>query len=45
MLKAVGLGIAVENAKPKVLEIAKEVTRHGKEDGVAISLQKLFKLA
>ena len=45
MLKAVGLGIAVENAKPEVLEIAKEVTKHGKEDGVAISLQKLFKLS
>lgn len=44
MLKAAGLGIAVGNAKPEILEIAKEVAGHGKEDGVAISLQKLFKL-
>ena len=44
MLKAAGLGIAVGNAKPEILEIAKEVAGHGKEDGVAISLQKLFEL-
>lgn len=44
MLKSVGLGIAVGNAKPEILEIAKEVTYHGKEDGVAKSLQKLFNL-
>lgn len=44
MLKAVGMGIAVGNAKPEILEIAKEVTFHGKEDGVARSLQKLFNL-
>lgn len=45
MLKAVGMGIAVGNAKPEILEIAKEVTFHGKEDGVARSLKKLFGLA
>lgn len=45
MLKAVGMGVAVENAKPEILEIAKEITFHGKEDGVARSLQKLFKLS
>ncbi|WP_424494584.1 HAD family hydrolase [Salinimicrobium sp. GXAS 041] len=45
MLKAVGMGIAVENAKPEILEIAKEITQHGKEDGVAKSLQKLFDLS
>lgn len=45
MLKAVGMGIAVENAKPEILEIAKEITYHGKEDGVARSLQKLFGLS
>ena len=45
MLKAVGMGIAVGNAKPEILEIAKEITFHGKEDGVARSLQKLFNLA
>lgn len=44
MLMAVGMGIAVENAKPEILEIAKEITFHGKEDGVARSLQKLFRL-
>lgn len=42
MLKAVGMGVAVGNAKPEVLEIAKEVTLHGKEDGVANSLIKMF---
>lgn len=45
MLKAAGLGIAVGNAKPEILEIANEITLHGKEDGVAKSLQKLFKLS
>lgn len=45
MLKAAGLGIAVGNAKPEILEIANEITHHGKEDGVAKSLQKLFKLS
>jgi Cof subfamily protein (haloacid dehalogenase superfamily) len=45
MLKAVGLGIAVGNAKTEILEIAKQVAKHGKEDGVAISLQQLFNLS
>lgn len=45
MLKSVGMGIAVGNAKPEILEIAKEITFHGKEDGVAKSLKKLFGLA
>lgn len=45
MLHAVGRGIAVGNAKPEILEIANEITHHGKEDGVAISLQKLFGLS
>lgn len=44
MLKAVGMGVAVGNAKPEILEIAKEITYHGKEDGVARSLQKIFRL-
>ncbi len=44
MLQAAGLGIAVGNAKPEILKIAKQVTKHGKEDGVALSLQKLFNL-
>lgn len=45
MLHAVGMGIAVGNAKPEILEIANQITHHGKEDGVAISLQKLFGLS
>ncbi|MGB7785441.1 MAG: HAD family hydrolase [Salinimicrobium sp.] len=44
MLQAAGLGIAVGNAKPEILEIAKEVTHPGHEDGVAISLKKIFRL-
>ena len=44
MLKAVGMGVAVGNAKPEILEIAKEITYHGKEDGVARSLKSLFNL-
>lgn len=45
MLKAVGMGVAVGNAKPEILEIANEITHHGKEDGVALSLKKLFELS
>ena len=45
MLKAAGLGVAVGNAKPEILEVANEITHHGKEDGVAKSLQKLFKIS
>lgn len=44
MLKAAGLGIAVGNAKPEILKIAREITHHGKEDGVAKSLQQIFNL-
>ncbi|MCF6297548.1 MAG: Cof-type HAD-IIB family hydrolase [Flavobacteriaceae bacterium] len=42
MLKHVGLGVAVQNAKDKVLAIADDVTLHNKEDGVAIFLEKYF---
>lgn len=45
MLKAVGMGIAVGNARAEILEIAKQVTHHGKEDGVAKSLQEIFNLS
>ncbi len=45
MLKAAGMGIAVGNARPEVLEIAKQVTHHNTEDGVAKSLQELFNLS
>ncbi len=35
MLKAVGIGVAVANAKSEVLDIANVITSPGKEDGVA----------
>ncbi len=35
MLKAVGTGVAVANAKPEALKIADIITHSGKEDGVA----------
>lgn len=44
MLKGVGMGIAVGNAKPEVLEIAHMVTTPGKEDGVARSINELLKI-
>jgi len=44
MIKGVGMGIAVGNAKPEVLEIAHMVTTPGKEDGVAKSICELLKL-
>lgn len=42
MLKAVGLGVAVENANEDVLKIAKRVTDTNKNDGVAKILSELF---
>jgi Cof subfamily protein (haloacid dehalogenase superfamily) len=42
MLKSAGLGVAVGNAQPEILKIAKQVAEHGKEDGVALSLQRIF---
>lgn len=42
MLQGVGLGIAVGNAKPEVLEIAHMVTAPGKEDGVAQSIREIL---
>jgi Cof subfamily protein (haloacid dehalogenase superfamily) len=42
MLKAVGCGVAVGNAKEEVINIADEVTLPGKEDGVAATLEKYF---
>ncbi len=39
MLKAVGMGVAVANAKPETLEIANFITLAGKEDGVATYLK------
>ena len=42
MLKAVGLGVAVSNAKDEVLAIADSVTETNKHDGVAIALGGIF---
>ncbi|SDR65731.1 HAD family hydrolase [Gramella sp. MAR_2010_147] len=44
MIQGVGMGIAVGNAKPEVLEIAHMVTTPGKEDGVAKSITELLKI-
>lgn len=44
MIKNIGYGVAVSNARPEVLEHANKVTNHGKEDGVANSLTEIFKL-
>jgi len=41
MLKGVGMGVAVANAKPEVLAIADSVTGAAKEDGVALALERL----
>lgn len=40
MLQAVGIGVAVANAKPQVLEIANHTTAAGIEDGVAHFINK-----
>ncbi|WP_108867002.1 Cof-type HAD-IIB family hydrolase [Aquimarina aquimarini] len=40
MLKAVGTGVAVANAKPETLQIADVITLSGKENGVATYIQK-----
>ncbi len=42
MLKAVGLGVAVANAKDEVLKIANKITDTNKNDGVAKTMQELF---
>lgn len=42
MLKAVGCGVAVGNAKEEVKNVADEITLPGKEDGVAVTLEKYF---
>lgn len=40
MLKAVGKGIAVENAREEVKAVADEITLRSTEDGVAIAIEK-----
>jgi len=42
MLKFVGVGVAVKNAKEDVLLVADQITEGNKEDGVAIFLEKYF---
>ncbi|MDV7186397.1 Cof-type HAD-IIB family hydrolase [Lutibacter sp. TH_r2] len=42
MLKAVGLGVAVGNAKVEVLEVANSVTDTNKNDGVAKAIKEYF---
>ena len=42
MLKAVGLGVAVANAKTEVLEVAKVITDTNKNDGVAKAIKEFF---
>jgi hypothetical protein len=44
MLESIGLGVAVENAKPEVKAVADEITQANVEDGVATHLQKIFNL-
>lgn len=44
MIRGVGMGIAVGNAKPDVLEVAHMVTTPGKEDGVAKSIVEILKI-
>lgn len=44
MIRGVGMGIAVANAKPEVLEIAHMVTTSGKEDGVAKGIIEILKI-
>ncbi|MEG1459329.1 MAG: HAD-IIB family hydrolase, partial [Acetivibrio sp.] len=40
MLKAVGLGVAMENSTNEVLEIADYITKSNEEDGVAHAIEK-----
>jgi len=45
MLKAVGTGVAVGNAKPETKEVADVITLAGKEDGVAKYIKNNIKLS
>jgi hydroxymethylpyrimidine pyrophosphatase-like HAD family hydrolase len=40
MIEAAGLGIAMANAVPKILNIANAVTLSNDEDGVAYAIEK-----
>lgn len=41
LLKAVGWGVAVANARDEVKAVAQEITLHHREDGVAATLERL----
>jgi Cof subfamily protein (haloacid dehalogenase superfamily) len=41
LLQSVGWGVAVDNARMEVKAVAKEITHHNKEDGVAATLEKI----
>jgi hydroxymethylpyrimidine pyrophosphatase-like HAD family hydrolase len=45
MLQGVGHGIAVDNAREEVKAVADQITKHHKEDGVAISLNRIFNIS
>jgi Cof subfamily protein (haloacid dehalogenase superfamily) len=45
LIQSVGWGVAVGNARPEVKAVAKEITSHHKEDGVAATLERLRSLA
>lgn len=44
MIKAAGMGIAVGNARQEIAQIARQTTHNSHDDGVAVSLQQLFKM-
>ena len=44
MLRGVGMGIAVGNAKPEVMEAAQHIAEPGKEDGVAKMISQIMKV-
>ena len=41
LIQSVGWGVAVANARPEVKAVAKEITLHHKEDGVAATLERI----
>ena len=45
LLQSVGWGVAVGNARAEVKAVAKEVTLHHKEDGVAATLERILSLS
>lgn len=43
MLELAGMGVAVENARPEVKAVVKEITRKSVDDGVARVIERYFK--